>query len=135
MMEMENEIIRFQMVDDILYSEFKKSVVITAENARDLIHLRHQISRSKKQYWCIDLKGVKSYTNEAHEYADKHGQEFLYACATVTHSHIAKFITNFFLVVKRPKVPLKVFTHKEDAMRWLHEMKQKNETKWPNWKK
>lgn len=124
---LENEDVKFQIIDEILFTEFKKKLAITKYNIPEIIDLRHKISANQKQYWCLDFNGVKSYSKEAQEYASIYGQDFLFACATIANTHFAKFMINFFLIVKKPKVPLKVFTQKEDAVKWLIEQKRKNE--------
>lgn len=124
---LENEDVKFQIIDEILFTEFKKNLAITKYNITEIIDLRHKISANQKQYWCLDFNGVKSYSKEAQDYASVYGQDFLFACATIANTHFAKFMINFFLIVKKPKVPLKVFTQKEDAVKWLIEQKRKNE--------
>lgn len=129
MTELENELVKFQIIDGILFSEFKDRIDIDNEVAQKLIELRHQISNNKKQYWCFDFNGVKSYTQEAHNYAGMHGQELLHACATVVDPKMNEFIANFFMVLKLPRVPMRVFADKKEAVNWLHELKRKNEEK------
>ncbi|MBA0884159.1 DUF7793 family protein [Flavobacterium undicola] len=126
MKEVENDFIKFWIEDDILHSQFKKTTEGTIENIKAIIDLRHQISAEKKQYWCYDFNGIKSYEKDARDYADKNGQEGLYACAAVLNSHIAKFILNAFMVLKKPTVPLRGFTQKSEAIHWLNELKKKN---------
>lgn len=127
MKEVENNFIKFWIEDNILHSQFKKPTDGTIENIKAIIDLRHQISDDKKQYWCYDFNGIKSYEKDARDYAEKNGQQDLYACAAVLNSHIAKFILNAFMVLKKPTVPLKGFTKKNEAINWLNELKEKNE--------
>lgn len=127
MKEVENDFIKFWIEDNILYSQFKKPTDGTIENIKAIIDLRNAISDNKKQYWCYDFNGIKSYDKEARDYAEKNGQEHLYACAAVLNSHISKFILNAFMRLKNPIVPLKGFTKKKDAINWLNELKEKNE--------
>lgn len=127
MVAVENDFIKFWIEKDILYSQFKKPTEVTIEKIKAIIDLRHQISDGKSQYWCYDFNGVKSYDKQARDYADKFGQENLYACAAVLNSHISKFIINTFVNLKKPNVPLKGFTKKEDAIKWLLELKKNNE--------
>nr|WP_314897437.1 hypothetical protein [uncultured Flavobacterium sp.] len=127
MKEVENDFIKFWIEDNILCSQFKKPTDGTIENIKAIIDLRNEISDDKKQYWCYDFNGIKSYDKDARDYAEKNGQEHLYACAAVLNSHIAKFILNAFMILKKPTVPLKGFTKKNDAINWLNELKEKNE--------
>lgn len=126
MKEVENDFIKFWIEDDILYSQFKKPTDGTLENIKAIIDLRNEISGNSMQYWCYDFNGIKSYDKEARDYADKNGQGHLYACAAILNSHIAKFILNAFMLLKKPTVPLKGFVDKKEAINWLNELKKKN---------
>jgi hypothetical protein len=101
--ELENDFIKFWIEDDILYSQFKKPTNGTIGNIKAIIDLRHEISDDKKQYWCYDFNVIKSYYKDARDYAEKNGQEHLFACAVILNSHIAKFILNTFMTLKRHK--------------------------------
>jgi len=35
-----------------------------------------------------------------------------------------KIIVNFFLSISKPNVPTKLFTNKEDAIKWLQQFKE-----------
>jgi len=120
MKELENEFIKFWFENDILYSQFKRPTEGTLENIKEIINLRHQISGGKKQYWCYDFNGIRSYDIHARDYAEKKGQEYLYGCAILLNSHVTKFILNTFMILKNPVVPLKGFTNKKDAVNWLN---------------
>ncbi|WPR72615.1 hypothetical protein SLW70_05620 [Flavobacterium sp. NG2] len=123
----ENDFVKFWIEDDILYSKFKKPINGTKETLKKIIDLRTEISEGKKQYWCYDFNGIKSHDKAARDYADKYGQDHLYACAVVLNTLIAKIILNTFILMKKPIVPLKGFTSKEEAIIWLRELRKKNE--------
>jgi len=126
MKEIENDFIKFWIEDDILYSQFKEQTNGTLENLKAIIDLRHEISVGHKQYWCYDFNGIKSFDKASRDYAEIYGQENLHACAVVLNSHLTKFILNTFMRLKNPLVPLKGFTKKSEAIKWLNELKEKN---------
>lgn len=123
----ENENVVFWIEDDILFSEFKHDVIINTSLCSEVIRLRHEISAGEKQYWCYDFKHVISMPREGKDYAEKYGQDYLYASAAVVYNHLQKFIVNIFISIKNPKIPFKAFTDKEKAVKWLNEIKRKNE--------
>lgn len=127
MKTLENDFIKFWIEDGILYSEFKKVTNVSLEQIRTLINLRTEISENKNQYWCFNFKNLKSFDKDARDYSEKYGQEHLNACAAVLDSHVSKFIMNTFIKLKKPVVPLKGFSNKEEAITWLNEIKSKNE--------
>jgi hypothetical protein len=126
---MENDIIKYWIEDGILYSSYKMPVDVTLENAKAIIELRHAISNNEKQYWCQDITNLKSFTKEGRDYADIHGQDFLYATAVIVNSHITMFIFNIFIKIKTPRIPFQAFKNKEAAVAWLKELKKKNKDK------
>lgn len=123
----ENDFMKFWIEDDILYSQFKEPTIINLGKINQLIDLRHEISAGQKQYWCYESDGIKSYDKDARDYADRYGQDYLHACAVILNSHITKFILNTFMLLKNPAVPLKGFSKKEDAVKWLKQLKKKNQ--------
>lgn len=127
MVELENDFIRFWIVDGILYSKFTHKVNFELEKIKKLIETRHLISNNEKQYWCYDVKDANGFSKECRDYADTHGQDFLFACALVINSHLHKFLFNAFLKLKKSKIPFQTFTDTEKAVEWLLEIKAKNE--------
>ena len=129
MTEDKEEFIRFYLEDGILFSEFTKLTVIDLAHAKRIISLREEISNGENQYWCYDIKGMKSMDIDARNYADKNGQQFLSACAVIVHTPVTKFIFNVFVRLKSPKIPFRCFTERDDAISWLKKMKAKCEKK------
>jgi len=127
MNQLENNDIKFWIEDGILFSEFKSPIVLAIEHSKAIVAMRHEISNNEKQYWCYSLYNVKSYTKESRDYAEKYGQDFLHATAVVVTSHLTIFIFNAFQKLNRPKIPLRAFKNREDAVTWLKELKQQNE--------
>ncbi|MGO4822339.1 MULTISPECIES: DUF7793 family protein [unclassified Flavobacterium] len=125
--KLENDFIKFWLENGILHSTFEKSTDMTLDKIKQLIELRTAISEREKQYWYYDITRLKNFPKEARDYADLHGQEYLYATAVLVNSHITKFIFNTFLKLKSANFPFQVFTSKEKAIEWLLELKQKNE--------
>ena len=71
-------------------------------------------------------------TSEARTYYSvSEYSKFRYADALVIESLATRLVTNFYLSIDKPPVPSKMFTAKEDAMTWLLEQKQNNDSKKP----
>lgn len=124
----ENDFIKFEFIDEILFSEYKVPTQIDIDKSKSVINLRHEISNNQRQYWCYDIRNLKSMDLESRKYADKHGQEFLFACAVIVKSPVTQFIFNVFLNLKSPKIPFKSFYNEEEAVDWLKKIKQENES-------
>ncbi len=124
MESLENDCIIYWIENGILHSQFKKNTILTTQNIEEVIQLRHNISNNQMQYWCADMANLIEYKKGARDYAEIHGQEFLHATAAIVNSHIARFILNTYMQLKKAHVPLKAFRHKKDAIIWLNEMKE-----------
>lgn len=128
--ELEDDFQRMWFEDNgILFSEFKKEVILDIDTCKKSIELRHKISAGKKQFWCYDFRYIKSMPSDGKEYADKYGQDYLYAAAALVHNHIQKYIVNIFIAIKKPKIPFRAFTDKTQAINWLLKQKQEHESK------
>jgi hypothetical protein len=125
--KIENDSLAYWKEDGILFSSFKVPTIMTLDVIKTYIEMRHEISKGEKQYWCADLTNLKEYRKEARDYAEIHGQEYLYATAVVVHSHITMFIFNIFIKIKTPHIPFQAFKTKEAAVKWLKGLKNKGE--------
>jgi len=128
MEEIEGEFIKFWFEDGILFSELKRPTHYTLEVAIEIVSLRHIISNEETQYWCMSGKNILSVNKEFIEYADAYGQYLIHACAGVVSSKINRIMYNAYVKLKPPKVPFLAFTSREKAIKWLKEMKEKNES-------
>lgn len=122
----ENEYVKFWKKEGLLFSKHKKTTCIGVKEAEEIIELRHKISNNTAQYWCMDVRHLILSTNDAHHYVDENGQDLVHACAIVVNSFLNRFIVEVFLNVKKPKVPVKVFSSEENAVAWLKELKDSN---------
>ena len=125
MSEVENDYVKFWLHDGLLFSKHKKTTSMGLKEVKETIELRHQISNNRSQYWCMDINHLIFASNEAHDYIDKNGQDLVQACAVVVNSFLAKFIVDVFMNVKKPRVPMKIFSSEERGVKWLKEMQDK----------
>ncbi|NQY66712.1 MAG: hypothetical protein HRT72_03175 [Flavobacteriales bacterium] len=120
---MENDFIKFWFEGGLLYSEYKKSVKIDLDNAKEVVSLRHKISNGENQYWCYDLNLLESITSEARDYLTKDGQEYLNAAGMIVTSHITKYLFNAYLTINKPAVTTRACRTTEEAVKWLENIK------------
>jgi hypothetical protein len=121
----ENEFVKFWHKDGLMYSAFKGPVHLGPENAKRFIDLRHIISNDQYQYWVMDLRNLKSASKETHDYIGNNGNELLHASAIIVNTFLVKFIVEVYIRVKKPKIPVKIFNSKVNAVDWLMEIKDK----------
>ena len=127
MKEIENDFMKFWIEDGILFSKYKKDRVLDLKTVVELIEMREKISVEENQYWLYDLTRVKNNTNEARYYVGEHGHNLLNACAIIVDSSVTKFMFKSYEKFKSPDFPFAAFTDKDEAVKWLSEIKAKNE--------
>jgi predicted RNA-binding protein Jag len=127
MNKIENDFVIFWVEEGILFSKYKKDVVLDLETVTELIEMREKISVQENQYWLYDLTRVKNNTNEARHYVGEHGHNFLNACAIIVDSYVTKFMFTSYKKFKSPDFPFASFTNREEALQWLFEIKANNE--------
>ena len=81
--------------------------------------MRHEISGGNNQLWLCNFKNLTGFTKEGRDYAETHGQEYLNGTAVVVNSSVVKYIANLWSRLKKPHVPMMVFTNKLEAENWL----------------
>jgi hypothetical protein len=57
-------------------------------------------------------------------YASKKRQEHIIADAFVLNSPELKLMSNFYLKLKKPQIPTKVFSDSRRALAWIEQMKR-----------
>lgn len=124
--ESKNNIFEIWSEDEIMYSRFLNPITLDRALGEVFLESRHQFSNGQKQYWCFDFTNVLSMTKDARDHAAKSGQNMLHASAAVVSNSIQAFIINIFNLLKRPRIPFKAFSCKEEAVAWLLELKAKN---------
>jgi hypothetical protein len=73
----------------------------------------------KKLGFISDNRTLKKFDAEVRIYAQQQLPFFCNKFALIISSGISSFLTNIFIHMNRPKVPVKAFTNKEDAVKWL----------------
>lgn len=127
MKEIENDFVKFWFENNILFSQFQKGTELNLNGIKQSIELREKISQGQKQYWLYDITNLKTVTKEVRDYAEKYGQDNLNCTAVLVNSHVTKFMFNTYLKLNKPKFPMRVFSSKEEAVKWLQEIKTKND--------
>jgi hypothetical protein len=106
--------------DGIVHVLFHRNVILDVALQMLLLNIYNEITGGKKHPFLFEaLRGVK-VTREAKENAVRIESEAPgSAYAIVADSLGYQLVANFYLVVKKPKNPYKVFRKKEEAVAWL----------------
>ena len=108
--------------DEILIIAYKPGIQINQELAEEIVSCRLSFTQNKNMPAMIISQGVVSIDKPAREYlASSEATEGLAATAIIVNSPFSRFLGNFFLVVNKTKMPVKIFSNIPQAKKWLHQ--------------
>jgi len=111
--------VAYEIRDGILHSCFLVSH-LDLESAKDAVKERHVFTEGISYPSYVDTSNVISTTKEARDYLiGEEASRNITAMAFYIDSPVGKIITSFFLKIKKPPYPLKIFSSKEKAIEWL----------------
>jgi hypothetical protein len=66
-----------------------------------------------------DNRALNKFDADVRIYAQQNLPLFCSKFALIVTSGMSSFLTNLFIYINRPEVPIKAFSNKEDAIKWL----------------
>jgi hypothetical protein len=126
----ETDFYKFQFDGDIFYMTYKNGP-ITLEIAKEIVAKRQELMQGREIWALIDDFNLRSIDRDARVYlSTPEGIDGIRAGALLVTSPFAKHLANFFLkiTVSKPVIPTRVFTDKQEALDWLHELKKEANT-------
>lgn len=115
----ETPYITMWMEGDILCATYKDNLHIDLDIARQVVDDRLTYSQDKSFYCYVDMRGIRSITREARQHLAERGSDQVTAGALLVESILNKTLGNIFLLVDKPRVPIRMFTKKAEAIDWL----------------
>lgn len=110
--------------DGIFYIIHAQGTVIDLADAKDGVAKRLEICKGKKYPLFVDGRGIKKFDKQARAYlAGPDGIKGVSAGAFLINSRIKELLANAWFSLNKPAVPTKLFTKKEDAIKWLENYK------------
>lgn len=112
--------VHFVLSENLLIATYKKGLHIDLDIAREVVRSRRCFTSGKTLAVLILNGGVVSMSKEAREYlASSEGTTEIRAAAIVLESVFGSVLGNFFLSVNKPEMPVRIFSRKHAAIRWL----------------
>lgn len=112
-------------IDGIFYMDFIYEN-LTIEIVQNIISERLEFTNYKKSYFFVDGTRVKNIDKKSRDFFGSNAGTYLVGgMAIYSSSKLATFLANFLVNVNlfRYKIPIKVFTDKEEAIQWVKNIK------------
>jgi hypothetical protein len=112
--------VHYELKGDLLIATYKKDLKVNLDIAKEIIGERHEFTNHKPVVVLVYNQGVVRMDKRAREYLSSgDGVKGIIAAAIVVGSPFTSFMANFFVSVNKPKMPAKVFSNEEEALKWL----------------
>jgi hypothetical protein len=105
----------------IVCGKYADNLHITLDIAKEIVAQRIKFSENRSSLCYVDMRGVRSATREARAYLANEGSACVIAGAMLIDSVLTRTLGNIFLTINKPKIPVKLFTDKDEAIQWLNQ--------------
>jgi len=121
-MKLDTTFASFLIKDKILEVTYKEGLHITYEIAEKIVSDRLSFTKGEKMAALIKSHGVISIDKAAREYfVSDAGIRDLKAAAIIVNSDYSRLLGNFFLIVNKTKMPVKIFSDIKKGAKWLQQ--------------
>ncbi|MEK6478880.1 hypothetical protein WJR50_15140 [Catalinimonas sp. 4WD22] len=115
----ENDYFYAELNDDIVTVQYKPNLHLKLEDAKRIVSERLDYFGDLKSPVLIKSSRIKSIDKQAREYLFSEGLINITAIALVETSTVEKVLTTIVFNFNKPKIPHKVFSDNQDAIKWL----------------
>jgi hypothetical protein len=117
--------------DNIIFVDCKPNVEIELEDAKEDMQLSEELVADVGHFaTLIDTANIKSISKEARDWYSQvqNDNPSNISVALIVNSFYTRIIANFFLGFKNSRTEMKIFNEKDDAIEWLYEQLEINES-------
>lgn len=115
----ENEFARFWICNQILFFEYKESVVIDLAAAQCILIDRVQVQKELAYPVFCDARGILDIDKDARDYLAQSGSILTKAVSLLVYQSVSFAMSSFYLKSSKPRVPTRMFTDKAAALAFL----------------
>ncbi len=116
---------KYEFEDSILTVKVLDGLKIDKPSMKQILEDAVNFTNHQKYYAIIDLtNNVESTMESRNYYAENELNKFRLADAFIVNSLYIQSLTNFYLKIKKPIIPSKMFNDIESAKTWVYSMKE-----------
>jgi len=111
---------------DIVFKEFKNNLHLDLVMAKEIVANRMEFTQNKAHYVIVDFSNVKQVGLDAKQYLrdPEGGFKNILGAAFIGGNIVSALIANIFFKMQKD-FEARYFTNKDEAIRWLVELKKK----------
>ena len=116
-------VFEFDTARRILFLEITSPVTIDLDIAREMLHIRLEVTEGKPCYVIAESSRVRGITAEAKEYVLRPdgGQYNILGAALIVNNPVAALLANIF-IKSRKQYPSRYFTSRAAAVEWIEQL-------------
>ncbi len=118
--------VSMELKDNVLYFDYLRGATITIDTAKEIVKRRLEYTEGTAYPLFVTGEGLRAMDKVSRDYFAKEGVKGVVAAALVTNSVYTEFFGNMFLRITQTSIPSKLFTSKEEALRWLEQYRPKS---------
>jgi hypothetical protein len=115
--------LRLSIENGILLCIYKPINEVDLAIAKSCVQDRLAFANGRAYPSLFDITHIKHSTKEARDYLANEGNEGVVASAIIVSSPMLKMAANFYIQVNKPQNPTRMFTSREEAIKWLGQYK------------
>jgi hypothetical protein len=114
--------LKYDLEDGIIVGYYTEKTAIDLELAKKGVEMRKTLCVNIARPLLLDIRNVSGASAEAKKYlASNESLNELTAGVLLVQSNFTKNLGNLFFSVFKPEIPKKIFTDREEAIRWLQQ--------------
>lgn len=117
---LETETVFFEMEERILIVTYREHIKITLKQAKEVVSQRLQfIDNIPKPTLILNAGTLKADKSARDFFSSQEGVAGIKCAALLVSSNFSSLMITFFLKITKPKLLVKTFTDKKEALTWL----------------
>jgi hypothetical protein len=110
--------------DGIARTKVKPGSEVKIEDAKENSVIVNGLVSENNFPLIVDTTQIVSMTKEARDYFAIHKRDSkVIGIAIIRNSSLGNMVANFFIGLNKPTVPVKLFNHESDAIKWCDQFK------------
>lgn len=105
--------------DNIIRIKIFQGNELEEKDIKEIIKRCDEITGKKRHLVLLDGRGDVTATKEAREYGGNHISKTRIAEAILVETTANKLMANVYVSYNKPRIPTKIFTVEEEALKWL----------------